>query len=158
MEKIVLLIAVIFLPSCVMPPPELPRPEMQPKASALTPGMVKKHLIVKKTTQAEILEMFGPPDMVTKSGSGEMWGYDKVSREVAQAAVGSGSTIGAGGLGLVGGGAGGALGGILGGIGGTYGQSAQQSRRTESTTTFFMLIYFDDKNVVTDYKLSATKF
>lgn len=86
--------------------------------------------------------MFGPPDMITKSGPGEMWGYDKVSREVARAADGSATGLSAGALGLVGG----------------YGQSSQQSRRTESTTTFFMLIYFDEEDVVTNYKLSATKF
>ena len=157
--KLVLLMALgIALSPCVMPPQELPKPQTTPKASALTPGMAKKHIIVKKTTQAKILEMFGPPDMITKSGPGEMWGYDKVSMEVARAAVGSASGVSAGALGLVGGGGGGVIGGVLGGIGGGYGQSSQQSRWTESTTTFFMLIYFDEEDVVANYKLSATKF
>ena len=40
------------------------------------------------------MEIFGPPDMVTRSGSGEMWGYDKVSREVAESATGA--RVGAG--------------------------------------------------------------
>ncbi len=51
--------------------------------------MVVKNIQKGKTTQAEIMEIFGPPDMVTRSGSGEMWGYDKVSREVAEAATGA---------------------------------------------------------------------
>lgn len=170
------------LPQQELPRQEMSRPDLQPKASALTPGMVVKHIQKGKTTQAEIMEVFGPPDMVTRSGSGEMWGYDKVSREVAEAATGAkagartgagsaaGASIGAGGLGLLGGAGGGIIGGILGGVGGGYGQSAaqsqqqtsqqtqEQSRRTESTTTVFLLVYFDERGVVNDYRLSATKF
>ena len=121
MKRVLMLIGGAALSSCVMPSPELPKPEVQPKASALTPGMVKKYVEIGKTTQAEIMEIFGPPDMITKSGRGEMWGYDKVSREVASAAVGATSGVGAGGLGLLGGAGGGVLGGVLGGVGGGYG-------------------------------------
>ena len=170
------------LPRQELPRQELPRPEIQPKASALTPGMVVKHIKKGKTAQSDILEIFGPPDMITKSGPGEMWGYDKVSREVVEAATGArtgASTgarteaegrIGAGGLGLIGGGSAGLIGGVLAGVIGGYGeaagqsqrqssqQSQQQRRRTESTTTIFLLVYFDEKGIVTEYKLSATKF
>ena len=187
MKRILLLLSFLGLCSCMMPPPELPRQqlprqelspqertEVQPKASALTPGMVLKNIQKGKTTQAEIMEIFGPPDMVTRSGSGEMWGYDKVSREVAEAATGaragaasaSGATVGGGIGGLVGGAGVGVLGGVLGGIGGSSGQAAtqsqqqtqQQARRVETTTTVFLLVYYNDKGVVTDYRLSATKF
>ena len=189
MKRILSVLFFLSFASCMMPPPELPRqelprqqlpspeavrPEIQPRASALTPGMVIKNIQKGKTTQAEIMEIFGPPDMVTRSGSGEMWGYDKVSREVAEAATGatvgansaSGARVGAGGAGLVGGAGSGVLGGVLGLVGGSTGQSAaqsqqqaqQQARRTESTTTVFLLVYYDDKGVVTDYRLSATKF
>jgi len=170
------------LPRQQLPPQELSRSEVQPKASALTPGMVVKHIQKGKTTQAEIMETFGPPDMITKSGAGEMWGYDKVSREVAEAATGArvgasagassaaGSRVGVGGAGLVGGGAPGVIGGVLGLVGGSVGQATsqnqqqssqqtqQQSRRTETTTTVFLLVYFDEKGIVNDYRLSATKF
>ena len=178
----------LLLCSCMMPPPELPRqplpqqqlpsPEarsdVQTKASTLTPGMVAKSIQKGKTTQAEIMETFGPPDMVTRSGSGEIWGYDKVSREVAEAATGartgaasaSGAQMGGGAGGLVGGAGAGVLGGVVGLFGGSAGQAAAQSqqqaqvqgRRTESTSTVFLLIYYNEKGVVTDYRLSATKF
>jgi hypothetical protein len=178
----------LLLCACMMPPPELPRQELprqqlpspesrsdvQTKASTLTPGMVGKSIQKGKTTQAEIMETFGPPDMVTRSGAGEMWGYDKVSREVAEAATGartgaasaSGAQMGGGAGGLVGGAGAGVLGGVLGGIGGSSGQAAaqsqqqsqEQSRRTETTTTVFLLVYYNEKGVVTDYRLSATKF
>ncbi len=170
------------LPRQELPRQELSRPEIQPKASALTPGMVVKYIQKGKTAQSDILEIFGPPDMITKSGPGEMWGYDKVSREVAVAATGArmgASTgarteaegrIGAGGLGLLGGGGAGVIGGVLAGVIGGYGEAAGQSqrqssqqsqkqiRRTETTTTIFLLVYFDEKGVVSDYRLSATKF
>jgi len=184
MKVALLMILGVALSSCAVAAPELPRqelprqdlarPEVQPKASALTPGMVVKHIQKGKTTQTEIMETFGPPDMVTRSGSGEMWGYDKVSREVAEAATGakvgassaSGARVGAGGAGLVGGAGAGVLGGVVGLVGGSAGQSAsqsqqqtqQQSRRTETTTTVFLLVYFDEKGIVNDYRLSATKF
>ncbi len=186
MKMVLFTLLGVFLSACMMPPPPLPqqqlprqelpqeRMEVQPRASALTPGMVVKNIQKGKTTQAEIMEIFGPPDMVTRSGSGEMWGYDKVSREVAEAATGasagaasaSGARVGGGVGGLVGGAGVGVLGGVLGGIGGSSGQAAaqsqqqtqQQSRRTETTTTVFLLVYYNDKGVVTDYRLSATKF
>ncbi len=187
MRAVIVILASLTLTSCYVPPPPLPpqqlprqdlpaqeRTEVQTKASALTPGMVVKNIQKGKTTQAEIMEIFGPPDMVTRSGSGEMWGYDKVSREVAEAATGaragaasaSGASVGGGVGGLVGGAGVGVLGGVLGGIGGSSGQAAaqsqqqsqQQSRRTETTTTVFLLVYYDDRGVVTDYRLSATKF
>jgi hypothetical protein len=136
--------------------------------------MVAKSIQKGKTTQAEIMEIFGPPDMVTRSGSGEMWGYDKVSRDVAEGATGarvgassaSGAQVGGGGGGLIGGAGAGVLGGVLGWVGGSTGQAAaqtqqqtqQQARRTESTSTVFLLVYYNDKGVVTDYRLSATKF
>jgi len=58
------------------------------------------------------------------------------------------------------------LGGVSGGYGQTAGQNQQQSlqqsqsqsRRTESTTTVFLLVYFSEQGVVSDYRLSATKF
>jgi outer membrane protein assembly factor BamE (lipoprotein component of BamABCDE complex) len=119
-----------------------PHGEMSVRPSNLTPGMVKKQVIVGKTDQAEIMEIFGPPDLITKKGDYEMWGYDKISREAAYTAfgmgVGGGGAVGAGGL------------GGLAGFGTGYG--------TQSTKTIFLLIYFDQKNIVSDYKLSATRF
>jgi hypothetical protein len=112
------------------------------KQSSLTAGMVSKQVIRGKTTQADIMEIFGPPDLVTMKNEYEMWGYDKISREAAYTAFGAG---------LGGGGAVGA-----GGLGGLAGVKTGYS--TQSTRTLFLLIYFDKNNVVNDYKLSATRF
>lgn len=185
-------------PSLPQPPPSISQQTVPATPSALTPGMVKTRLIVGKTNQMEVMEVFGPPDHVTKSGRGEMWGYDKVSREVAMAATGAsaganaganvgasagasaGGSVGLGGgaLPFVAGAGGGVLGGALGGVGGFTGQnvgqnvgqsahqsaaqsaaqSARQSQVIESTKTVFLLVYFSEEGIVTDYKLSATKF
>lgn len=150
------------LPKPQIPKTELPRAEsanqVPTKASNLTPGMVTKNIVAKKTSQSEILEIFGPPDMITKSGAGEMWGYDRVSREVVEAAVG-GTAGASSGTGTVGG-----VGLFVAGVG--SGSSAQQStqqssaqnQRTATTTTLFLLVYFDEKGIVNDYRISATKF
>lgn len=111
--------------------------------SSLTPGMTKKLIVKGQTTQAEVMETFGPPDTITTTASGgEMWGYDRVSREVAYGAFG---------LGILGGGAPGD--GFVAGIAG-----ARAGRTTQTVRTFFLLIYFDTKDRVTDYKLSGTRF
>lgn len=141
MRKIMGMILPLVLIGCTHQPPST-----DTRPSALTPGMAKKHIVVGQTSQSEVLEIFGPPDLVTKSGQGEMWGYDKVSREVAYSTFNLGAGVLGGGL------PGGALvGGIVGG--GVGGGQVQQS-----TTTMFLLIYFNSANVVIDYKLSATKF
>lgn len=176
---------ILSSPALPQPPPSVSQQTVPATPSALTPGMVKTRLIVGKTNQTEVMEVFGPPDHVTKSGNrGEMWGYDKVSREVAEVATGArtdasagaaagGSVgLGAGALPFVGAAGGSPLvfGGVVGGVGGRMGsevgqsttqstaQSAQQAQRVESTKTVFLLIYFSDEGIVTDYKLSATKF
>ncbi len=49
--------------------------EPEEKASALTPGMTKLTIKKGQTKQAEVMEVFGPPDYVTTTSSGgEMWG------------------------------------------------------------------------------------
>jgi hypothetical protein len=115
-----------------------PHSDMSVSPSNLTPGVVKKQIIRGKTTQAEVMEIFGPPDLITQKSDYEMWGYDKISQEAAYTAFGGGGAVGAGGL------------GGLAGLGTGY--------STRATKTIFLLIYFNDKNVVTDYKLSATRF
>lgn len=52
------------------------------KASSLTPGMVKLKIEKGKTTQADVLETFGPPDQTTHRGDTQVWTYDKISYQV----------------------------------------------------------------------------
>ena len=110
----------------------------QARPSALTPGAAKKHIEPGVTAQAEVLEIFGPPNVLTRKDGGEMWVYDKVSSKTVFLWFG------------LGGGGGGSSGGGLGGGGG--------GSTERSETTMMLIIYFDENDVVRDYKFSQTKF
>jgi len=47
--------------------------------SNLTAGMAKTTINKGTTTQAEILEVFGPPDLVTHRDGIQIWTYDKIA-------------------------------------------------------------------------------
>ena len=100
------------------------------KESALTPGMAKKYIYPGKTTETEVLEIFGPPDLVTHKQGKDVWTYDKISQEVSSS--GGYITI------------------IFAGAG--------KEERSRSSRSVMLIIYFDENDVVKDYKLSAAKF
>lgn len=114
----------------------------QHRSSAITPGAAKKHIQPGVTTQAEVIEVFGTPNVITRKDGGEMWVYDKVSSHTTSAAFGVGGLGGGGSSGGFGGG------GLAGGVG--------SSERSE--TTVMLIVYFDQHDVVRDYKISQTKF
>jgi len=117
--------------------------EPEEKPNALTPGMTKTIIKKGETKQAEVMQVFGPPDYVTSTASGGiMWGYDRVSREVASSSFS---------LGLLGGGLPGNA--LIGGVAG-----AKSSNISQTVRTIFLLVYFDKTDTVTDYKISATRF
>lgn len=114
----------------------------QSRPSSLTPGAAKKHIVPGKTTQAEVIEVFGTPNVITRKDGGEMWVYDKVSSQQTTAALGAGGLGGGSGSSGFGGG----------GVGGAVGSTER------SETTVMLIIYFDGQDVVRDYKISQTKF
>lgn len=106
----------------------------QSRSSAITPGAAKKYIHPGVTTLAEVVEIFGTPNIITRKHGGEMWVYDKVSSRQTGAAIG----IGGFGHGI----------GLAGGVG--------TSERSETTVMF--IVYFDERDIVRDYKISQTKF
>jgi len=99
--------------------------------SNLTPGMAKTKIIKGQTTQNEIIQVFGPPNIVTQNkSSNEVWTYDKVSVETGTSDV-YGTIL------------------IVGGAG---------SRSSTSSRTFTLMIEFDDKDVVKDYSYRSSAF
>ena len=97
----------------------------------LTPGMAKTKIIKGQTTQNEVLEVFGAPNIVTKNKSGnEVWTYDKASIETGTSDA-YGTIL------------------IVGGSG---------SRSSTSARTFTLMIEFDDKNVVKDFSYRSSAF
>ena len=114
----------------------------QARPSALTPGAAKKYIQRGVTSQAEVIEVFGTPNVITTRDGQEMWVYDKVSSRTTSSAFGLGGFGGGGGSGGFGGG------GLAGGVG-----SVEQSE-----TTVMLIIYYDKNDVVADYKITQTKF
>lgn len=110
--------------------------------SNLTAGSAKRHLKPGITHQAEVVQVFGPPNIVTFRDGGEMWVYDKVSSHQANTAFG----IGGMGGGIATAGAGGGL----------IGFGASGSSRSE--TTVMLIVYYDRNDVVSDFKFTQTKF
>ncbi len=99
--------------------------------SALTVGTVKTEIVKGKTTQAEILQKFGAPNLVTKNRSNnEVWNYNKMSFE---SKVGDDS---------------GTL--IL--------WSGSRAARTATTKSFDLIIEFDEHDVVKDYSVISASF
>jgi len=112
------------------------------RPSALTPGAAKKHIQPGVTTQAEVVEIFGTPNVITRKNGQEMWVYDKVSSRTTSAAFGAGG-----------------LGGGWGSSGFGGGGLAAGARSTErSETTVMLIVYFDPNDVVQDYKITQAKF
>lgn len=102
---------------------------------------LKENLIEGKTSQTEMLQSFGAPDIVTESSSKEdIWTYSQVKRES------SGGSIGAGLLGFI------PLAGAP--LAGIYG-SVNKDESSSKTVT--LIVYFDKKKVLKSYSLSKVK-
>ncbi len=102
-----------------------------PQKSNLTAGSAKTLLVKGRTTQAEILRIWGSPNIVTQSSNGEaVWTYSKQSYDTASSSF-------AAGLFIVGGG---------------------QAVSKGATSSFDVIITFDDKDVVKDFSVTATQF
>jgi len=109
--------------------------------------MVQMSLKVGVTTQGDIVEKFGAPNITTIDGSGqEMWVYDRhatVSYDKS-----SGFSIGM----LIGGGGGGV------GGGGGLGFGSNKSQSSQSSRTMTLIIKFDANHVVSDFKSRSSSF
>ncbi|MHC4340856.1 MAG: hypothetical protein ACYSX0_11675 [Planctomycetota bacterium] len=113
-----------------------------PEESNLTAGMAKLKILKDKTTQAEVLEIFGPPDMVTHRDDLRIWTYNKVRYDIRETSGGF-FVIGA------------VAGGSGGGAGGAGGSG---SRRTSSSKMTILTIHFDSQDIVRDYRMQVTRF
>lgn len=109
-----------------------------PQKSNLTVGMIKTKIIEKKTTQTEILELFGSPNMVTANSKGqEIWTYNKSAYQESSASMGGGAV---------------GLAGALFGVGGSVASSSA------STQSMDLIITFTKNGVVDTYKLLQTAY
>lgn len=119
----------------------------QDSANTLTQGMVSMTLKIGETSQYDVLQTFGGPNVSTIDGQGhEVWVYDRhatVSFE-KNSGFSIGMLIGAGG-GSVGGG---------GGLG--FGSSKHKSE--QSSRTMMLIIKFGSDKKVSDFQSRSSSF
>lgn len=99
--------------------------------SNLTVGMIKSRVVKGETTQNDILNIFGSPNLITKNRSDrEVWSYNKMSTEGAESS-GGWSVLFAG---------------------------SSHSARNTTTNTFDFIVTFDDEDVVEDYSIISSSY
>jgi hypothetical protein len=115
--------------------------------NTLTHGMAQMTLHVGQTTQMEVLDTFGAPNITTLDATGqEVWVYDRQATVTTSGS--SGFSIGM----LVGAGGGGVAGG--GGLG--FGKS--KSKTTQTQRTMILVIKFDATKRVVDFKSRSSSY
>lgn len=103
--------------------------------SNLTVGVVKTQIIKGKTTQAEIFNIFGAPNIINKNGSNnEVWNYNRMSFESVTRNLNN----------------------IL--IYWFGGSEKSRALSTATTKSFDLIIIFDDNDVVIDYSVISAVF
>ena len=127
--------------------PSLAENRQDDSANSLTHGMAQMTLHVGTTTQMEVLDTFGAPNITTLDATGqEVWVYDR--QATVTTAGSSGFSIGM----LIGAGGGGVGGG--GGLG--FGSSKSKSTQTQRSMT--LIIKFGADKKVTDFKSRSSAF
>ena len=120
------------LGACTAPTPPGP---VTTRNSELTHGNVQLKLAVGETTQAEVLDVFGAPNVTTIDGSGqEVWTYQRAATVQQDRSSYNFWTI------------------ILAGSD----NSATGFERTQRTTT--LIIKFDDADTVSDFRSRSSNF
>ncbi len=134
--KLLPLLLLSFLPtSCTPTQQGLGQGPTAEERNPLTHGNVQLHLKVGTTSQAQVLEVFGPPDIASIDGSGkEVWTYKK-SASVSRSRTGSGGFF---------------L--LLGG----YNRSTSSAENTQRRMT--LLIKFNEQKIVSDFKSRTSSF
>jgi len=116
-------------------------------ANTLTHGMAQMTLRVGTTSQYEVLETFGGPNVTTLDGDGrEVWIYDRFA--TVTASKDSGFSIGM----LVG-----AVGGGVGGAGGLGFGSSKSKASTSSRSMILILKFGPDKRLI-DFKSRSSSY
>ena len=116
--------------------------------SEFTHANMKWHLEKNKTTQGEVIEAFGPPNVISVDGEGqrrrETWIYQKMSTSKVEGAF-------SGGLGL----------GVKanhGKIGGSGSFGGGQTTSVQSSRTCCMILKFDASGVLIEYRFRTSDF
>ena len=129
MKKIFCLILTIFLIGCSN------TSTIPEQKSNLTVGMIKKEIIKGKTTQSDILSIFGSPNIITTNSKGnEVWNYSKSSYQSEVNDRGFGWSL------------------LL------VGNSKNSVLSNSSTSSMDLIIIFNSKEILEDYKVISSNF
>ena len=125
------MLAAFFIGGCQVPPPE----PLTERDNQLTHGNVQLHLKVGETTQAEVLEKFGAPNVTTVDGAGrEVWSYQRAARVSQSSSNSKYWTL------------------IL------AGSSSKAAGFESSSRMITLIIKFDEQKIVSDFKSRASNF
>ena len=128
--KLFFISLIVLIQGCVSTPEPLTT-----KNSQLTQGNVQLSVQVGITTKSQIIESFGSPNITTRDGSGkEVWTYQR-SAQIAQSSSMSGYWT------------------IL-----LAGQSGGSSGFESSSRMITLIIKFDEKDIVADFKSRTSNF
>jgi len=112
-----------------------PQQPVSAQSDALTHGNVQMQVAVGQTTQADILDSFGAPNVTTIDGSGqEVWSYQRAATVQQSASNDSYWTI------------------LF------AGASNQSSGFEQSSRMTTLIIKFDDQDVVSDFRSRSSNF
>ena len=139
LRSIAAVLAAVVLAGCAA----TPQPVTE-RNSALTQGNVQLNLLVGQTTKADVVDVFGAPNVTTRDGEGrEVWTYQRSAR-VAQSSSRSGlwSILLAPGAR---------------GVGGMLGSSSSSGFETTSRM-MTLIIEFDAEDVVADFRSRSADF
>lgn len=129
---------------CCVVPAQL---SAQDTANMLTHGMVQLSLHVGTTSQAEVIEALGAPNITTIDGSGrEVWVYDRHATVSASSSSSFSIGILVGGVGA----------GV--GAGGGLGFGKGKNKHEESSRSMTLIIKFDEAKKVIDFKSRSSSF
>ncbi len=142
-----ILIAAVLVASATNAEAKRSKVEPADTTNTLTHGMAQMTLRVGTTSQTEVVEAFGAPNITTLDAQGqEVWIYDR--QATVTSASGSGFSIGM----LVGGGGGGV------GAGGGLGFGSSKSRSSQTQRTMTLIIKFGADKRVVDFKSRSSSF
>lgn len=103
--------------------------------SNLTVGMIKKEIVEGKTSQSDIMTLFGAPNIITTNSKGnEVWNYSKSSYQSGSESKSSGWSL------------------LL------LGSSKSSALSNSSTASMDLIITFDAKGIVENYKVISSAF
>ena len=104
-------------------------------SNRLSQGNVQMNLRIGETRKAEVLEVFGAPNVTTRDSSGaELWSYQRYARVTQIGTRADGWTV------------------LLGG------RTSDQATISETTRTMTLIIRFDTNDIVSDFRSRTSEF